>query len=412
MAIFNNFNVEKIRQDFPILNKKVNGKKLVYLDNAATTQKPIQVIEAVNNYYKEHNANIHRGVHQLSQEASELYEESHKKVAKFINAKSMEEIIFVRNATEAANLVSYAWASNLKEGDEIISTVMEHHANIVPWQFLKEKGIKLKFVDITDDGFLNLDDLNEKITKKTKLITLTHASNVVGTINPVKEIGKIAHDNNAKFMIDAAQSIPHMKVDVKNIDCDFMIFSGHKMMAPMGTGSLYAKKEILEEMHPFLGGGDMIREVKLEESTWNDLPWKFEAGTPDVGSAVGLSAAIDYITKIGLENIRKHEIKLTKYAIEEMQSNFKDIEIYGPKEAEKRTGLIAFNFKKIHPHDVGSILDAEFGVAIRTGHHCAQPLTERLKQSSTCRASFYIYNTEQEIDILIQGLKKVKEIFN
>ncbi|MEM2130958.1 MAG: cysteine desulfurase [Candidatus Woesearchaeota archaeon] len=405
--------VDNIRKDFPILNRKVNGKNLVYLDNAATTQKPIQVIEAVNNYYKEHNANIHRGVHQLSQEASELYEESHKKVAKFINAKSMEEIIFVRNATEAANLVSYAWASNLKEGDEILSTVMEHHANIVPWQFLKEKGIKINFVDITDDGFLNLDDLNEKITKKTKLITVTHASNVVGTINPVKEIGKIAHDNNAKFMIDAAQSVPHMKVDVKNIDCDFMIFSGHKMMAPMGSGSLYAKKEILDEMKPFLGGGDMIREVKLEKSTWNDLPWKFEAGTPDVGSAVGLSAAIDYINKIGLDNIRKHEIKLTKYALENLEENFKnEIEIYGPKEAEKRTGLIAFNLKKVHPHDVGSILDSEFGVAIRTGHHCAQPLTERLKQNSTNRASFYIYNKEEEIDIFIQGLKKVKQIFN
>lgn len=412
MKLFNKFNVNKIREDFPILNRKVNGKQLVYLDNAATTQKPIQVIEAMQNYYKEHNANIHRGVHQLSQEASELYEETHEKVKKFINAKSMEEIVLVRNATEASNLVSYAWASHeLKEGDEIISTIMEHHANIVPWQFLKEKGIKLKFVDITDDGFLDLENLNEKITKKTKLITTTHASNVIGTINPVKEIGKIAHDNNSKFMIDAAQSIPHIKVDVKDINPDFMIFSGHKMLAPMGTGVLYAKKEILEEMHPFLGGGDMIREVKLENSTWNDLPWKFEAGTPDVGGAIGLSAAIDYLNKIGMDNIRNHEIKLTKYALEKMQQDI-DLEIYGPKQAEKRTGLIAFNLKNTHPHDVGSILDSEFGIAIRTGHHCAQPLTERLKQNSTCRASFYIYNKEEEIDLLINGLKKIEQIFN
>jgi cysteine desulfurase / selenocysteine lyase len=406
------FDVNKIREDFPILKRKINGKDLVYLDNAATTQKPKQVLDAVQNYYTEHNANIHRGVHQLSQEASEMYDDAHKKVGKFLNAKNPElETIFVRNATEAMNLVAYGWAMHeLKPGDEIVSTVMEHHANIVPWQFLREQGIVVNFADINDDGTLNMEDLKKKITKKTKLVTCVHASNVVGTINDVKEIGKIAHDNDALFLADCAQSVPHMPVDVRKINCDFLAFSGHKMLAPMGSGALYAKKDILEKMHPFLGGGDMIREVKLEKTTWNDLPWKFEAGTPNVGGGVGLGAAVDYLNKLGIDNVRKHEKDILSYGLDKF-SEMKNIDIYGPKNPDIRGGLITFNMKGIHPHDVAGILDSEYGVAIRSGHHCAQPLTERLGQNSTCRASFYIYNKKEEIDVLMEGLKKVEQIF-
>jgi len=405
-------NVKKIQEDFPILQRKIHGKKLIYFDNAASTQKPRQVLDAMTRYYENHNANIHRGVHTLSEEASDMYDEAHKKVGKFINAKyPLEEIIFVRNATEAINLVMYGWAMhNLQEGDEILSTVMEHHADIVPWQLLKDKGIVLKFVDINDDGTLNMDDLKEKISNKIKLVTCVHSSNVVGTINDVKQIGKIAHKHGALFLVDAAQSVPHMHVDVRKIDADFLVFSGHKMLAPMGTGALYGKKAILEKMNPFLAGGDMIKEVKLQESKWNDLPWKFEAGTPDVGGAVGFGAAIDYLNKIGMKNIRQHEKELTKYALDKI-SEIKGIKIYGPIDPEIRGGLITFNLEGIHPHDVASLLDSEYGMAIRSGHHCAQPLTERLGTYATCRASFYIYNTKEEIDVLIEGLKKVKTIF-
>jgi cysteine desulfurase / selenocysteine lyase len=298
----------------------------------------------------------------------------------------------------------------LKPGDEILSTVMEHHANIVPWQFAREEGINVNFVDITDDGRLDVEDLKKKLTNKTKLVSCVHASNVVGTINDIKEIGKISHDNKSLFMVDAAQSVPHMPVDFRKINADFLIFSGHKMMAPMGTGALIAKKDILEKMHPFLGGGDMIREVKLDGSRWNDLPWKFEAGTPDVGGAAGFSAAVDYLNKLGMDNVRKHEKELLSYGLDKF-SELKDAVIYGPKDPEIRGGLITFNLKGIHPHDVAGILDSEFGVAIRSGQHCAQPLTERLGQVSTCRASFYIYNTKEEVDVMMDGLKKVKQIF-
>ena len=406
------YNVDKIRKDFPILNRKINGKKLIYFDNAATTQKPQQVLDAITNYYENHNANIHRGVHTLSEEASDMYDEAHKKVGKFINAKHpIGEIIFVRNATEAINLVMYGWARyKLQEGDEILSTVMEHHADIVPWQLLKNNGVVLKFVDINDDGTLNIDDLKQKISNKTKLVTCVHSSNVVGTINDVKQIGKIAHKHGALFLVDAAQSVPHMPVDVRKIDADFLVFSGHKMLAPMGSGALYGKKAILEKMHPFLAGGDMIKEVKLQESKWNELPWKFEAGTPNVGGGVGLAAAIDYLNKMGMKNIRKHEKELTKYALDRF-SELDGVTIYGPTNPDIRGGLITFNLEGIHPHDVASLLDSEYGMAIRSGHHCAQPLTERLGTYSTCRASFYIYNTKEEIDVLIEGLKKVKKIF-
>jgi cysteine desulfurase / selenocysteine lyase len=403
---------EKIRDDFPILNRMVQGKKLVYLDNAATTQKPTQVLSVLQEYYEKHNANIHRGVHQLSQEATDLYEESHKKVGKFVNARHpFEETVFVRNATEGANIVAYSWAMhNLKEGDEILSTVMEHHANIVPWQFLKEKGITVRYADITSGGLLDMEDLKSKISKKTKLVTCVHASNVVGTINDVKEIGKLAHDNGSLFMVDAAQSVPHMTVDSRAINSDFMIFSGHKMLAPTGTGALIAKKELLEKMHPFLGGGDMIKEVTLEGSTYSDLPFKFEAGTPDIGGGIAFGAAVDYLKKQGMDNVRKHESDLLKYGLKELE-NIDNIEMYGPSDPGKRSGLISFNLKGIHPHDVAGILDNEFGVAIRSGTHCAMPLTRRLGQTSTNRASFYIYNTKEEIDTLVEGIQKVKKIF-
>lgn len=403
-------NIKKIREDFPILKRKIKGKPLIYLDNAATTQKPIQVINAIKEYYEKYNANIHRAIHTLGEEATEKYEEVREKIRRFINAKSTKEIIFVRNATEAINLVMYSWAlNNLKRNDEIISTIMEHHSNIVPWQFLRDRiGIKLNFLDIDDQGFLRLDHLNKIISKKTKLIAITHASNVLGTINPIKEIVRIAHENGSLVLVDGAQSVPHMKVDVKELDCDFLVFSGHKMLGPMGIGVLYCKEEILESIQPFLYGGDMIKCVSLEKSEWNDLPLRFEAGTSNVEGAIGLGAAIDYLNKIGLENVREHDANLTKYALEKL-SNISDVEIYGPKNANKKTGLIAFNFNNVHPHDVSHILDDE-GIEIRSGHHCAMPLHKRLGIESSARISFYIYNTKEEIDKFIEALKNIKKI--
>jgi len=402
--------VEKIREDFPIFKRKVHGKPLIYFDNAATTQKPIQVINAIKEYYESYNANIHRAIHTLSEEATQKYEEAREKVRKFINARSDKEIIFVRNATEAINLVMYAWGlNNLKESDEIISTVMEHHSNIVPWQFLRDKvGLKLKFIDVNSQGFLKLDELENILSKNTKLITVTHASNVLGTINPIKEIGKIVHDNGSLILVDGAQSVPHMPIDVKKLDCDFLVFSGHKMLGPMGIGVLYCKEEILENIQPFLYGGDMIKYVTLEKSVWNDLPLKFEAGTSNVEGAIGLGAAIDYLNKIGMEDIRKHEIELTKYAIDKL-SNLPNLDIYGPKKAEERGGVIAFNVKNVHSHDVAQILD-EDGIAIRSGHHCAMPLHQKLGIESSARISFYLYNMKEEIDNFIEALGKISKV--
>jgi cysteine desulfurase/selenocysteine lyase len=402
--------VEKIREDFPIFKRKVHGKPLIYFDNAATTQKPIQVINAIKEYYESYNANIHRAIHTLSEEATQKYEEAREKVRKFINARSDKEIIFVRNATEAINLVMYAWGlNNLKESDEIISTVMEHHSNIVPWQFLRDKvGLKLKFIDVNSQGFLKLDELENILSKNTKLITVTHASNVLGTINPIKEIGKIAHDNGSLILVDGAQSVPHMPIDVKKLDCDFLVFSGHKMLGPMGIGVLYCKEEILENIQPFLYGGDMIKYVTLEKSVWNDLPLKFEAGTSNVEGAIGLGAAIDYLNKISMEDIRKHEIELTKYAIDKL-SNLPNLDIYGPKKAEERGGVIAFNVKNVHSHDVAQILD-EDGIAIRSGHHCAMPLHQKLGIESSARISFYLYNMKEEIDNFIEALGKISKV--
>ncbi|MAG16021.1 cysteine desulfurase [Candidatus Woesearchaeota archaeon] len=393
------------RKDFPILSRKVHGKKLVYLDNAATAQKPKQVIEAIKNYYENYNSNVHRAVHQLSAEATDAYDEAHEKTANFINAEE-EEVIFTKNTTESINIIANHFARTLRKNDEIVLTQMEHHSNIVPWlNTAKITGAKIKYAEINKDGELDLEQIKKLITNKTKIVALAHVSNVLGTINPVKEIAKVAHDKGALVLIDGAQSVPHMPVDVKELDCDFLAFSAHKMLGPTGIGVLYGKKELLENIEPFNFGGDMIKEVTFENASWNDLPWKFEAGTPNMAGAVGLSAAIDYLKKIGMEKIREHELELTKYAIKKL-SSIEGVEIYGPKQ---RVGVISFNLKNVHPHDVSSILDSE-GVAVRGGHHCAMPLMKLLGIQGSVRASFYFYNTKEEIDVFVKALAKVKKI--
>ncbi|MCS7123697.1 MAG: cysteine desulfurase [Candidatus Aenigmarchaeota archaeon] len=399
----------KIKKDFPILKRKINGKRLIYLDNAATTQKPIQVIKAIEDFYKKHNANILRSIHTLGEEATEMFEDSRKKIAKFINAKK-EEIIFVKNTTEAINLVAYSYGRKIKDGN-IVTTIMEHHSNFVPWQYLcKTKNLEFRVVDINEEYFLNNDELNSKIDRNTKVVAFTNASNVLGTINDVKEICKTAHENNAIAVVDAAQSVPHLKIDVKDIDCDFLAFSAHKMLGPTGVGILYGKREILEEMEPFLMGGEMIKEVSINETKWNDLPHKFEAGTPNIADVIGFGKAIEYLEKIGMKKIRKHDKKLTKYALEKLNND--KIIIYGPKDVEKRVGLVSFNIKNVHSHDVADMLDKKFGIAVRSGHACAMPLMSRLKISSIVRASFYIYNDEKDIDALKKALEKIIKIFN
>lgn len=402
--------VEKIRQDFSIFNQKIKGMPYIYLDNTATSQRPNQVINAMNEYYHTYNATVHRVVYELGEKATDAYERAREKVAKFINA-SPEEVIFVRNTTEAINLVAYSWGrANIKEGDKILLTVMEHHSNIIPWQLLaREKKAHLEFIDINDDGLLKIDDFEKFMNEEIKIMGLAHISNVLGTINPVKEMVNYAHKNGALVLVDAAQSVPHMPVDVHEIDCDFLAFSGHKMLGPTGIGVLYGKKELLEVMDPFLGGGEMIKEVHLREASWNELPWKFEAGTPNIAGAIGLGAAVDYLNNIGMKNVREHEKELTEYALDKMME-IKGISIYGPKNVELRGGVISFNLGDIHPHDLASILDNE-GIAIRAGHHCAQPLAERLNVVGTARASFYIYNTEWEIDYLVNALEKVRKVF-
>lgn len=402
-------NIKKIRKDFPILNRKIHGKKLVYLDSAATSQKPKQVIQAIKDFYERHNANIHRGVYALSEESSQMYEDAYEKVAKFINA-DMEEIVLVRNTNEAMNIVLYSWArNNLKRGDEIVTTIMEHHANIVPWQMLQERGVKLKFVDINDDGTLKMKEFDKLITNKTKLVAVVHVSNVVGTINPVEKIAKIAHDHDAKMLVDAAQSVPHMPINVKKMDCDFLSFSGHKMLAPTGTGALFAKRGILENMQPFMRGSAMIKEVYMHKATWNDLPWRFEAGTPNIADNIALGVAVDYLQKIGMKNVREHEMQLTKYALKRMRE-VRQLKIYGPLDANKRGGVIAFTLGDVHPHDLSTVLD-DFGIATRSGHHCCMPLHNRLGLVATTRASFYIYTTKEEIDYFIDSLNKASKVF-
>ena len=406
MAELHSINSEKIRKDFPILQRVVNGKPLVYLDSAATSQKPRQVIQAIREFYENHNANVHRAVHTLSQEATDLYDGAREKIAKFINA-DFSEIVFVKNATEAVNVVLYGWAiKNLKAGDEIISTVMEHHSNIVPWQSLQSRGVKLKFVDIDENGNLDIEQFEKLLSNKTKLVTFTHVSNVLGTINPVKQMVRMAHDHGALALVDGAQSVPHMPVDVRDIGCDFLVFSGHKMLGPTGTGCLYGKKEVLEEMDTFMLGSDMIKEVKLHETSFREAPWKFEPGTPDFAGAFALGIAVDYLRALGMKNVQQHEHEIVQYALKKL-SDIDKLQIYGPKD---RGGVISLNLGDIHSHDVSSLLDGD-GIAVRSGHHCAQPLMTRLGITAATRASFYIYNTKNEVDTLVNSLEKAKKVF-
>ncbi|HAM1588222.1 TPA: cysteine desulfurase [Listeria monocytogenes] len=403
--------IQKIRADFPILAQEINEKPLAYLDNAATSQKPKQVIEALTHYYEFDNSNVHRGVHTLAARATDAYESARGKVAKFIHAREVAEIIFTRGTTSAINLVvdSYAEA-NIEAGDEIVISYLEHHSNLIPWQQLaKRKGAVLKYIELEEDGTISVEQAKKTIGEKTKIVALAHVSNVLGTITPMKEIAAIAHQFGAVILVDGAQAVPHMEVDVVDLDADFYAFSGHKMMAPTGIGALYGKRELLDAMEPTEFGGEMIDFVELYDSTWKELPWKFEAGTPIIGGAIALGAAIDYLAEVGLANIHAHEQALASYAIEEM-SKIEGITIYGPKDASKRCGLVTFNLEGAHPHDIATILD-EDGIAIRAGHHCAQPLMKWLDVSSTARASFYIYNTKEEIDALIDGLKLTKEYF-
>ncbi|EFQ5576402.1 cysteine desulfurase [Listeria monocytogenes] len=403
--------IQKIRADFPILAQEINEKPLAYLDNAATSQKPKQVIEALTHYYEFDNANVHRGVHTLAARATDAYESARGKVAKFIHAREVAEIIFTRGTTSAINLVvdSYAEAT-IEADDEIVISYLEHHSNLIPWQQLaKRKGAVLKYIELEEDGTISVEQAKKTIGEKTKIVALAHVSNVLGTITPIKEIAAIAHQFGAVILVDGAQAVPHMEVDVVDLDADFYAFSGHKMMAPTGIGALYGKRELLDAMEPTEFGGEMIDFVELYDSTWKELPWKFEAGTPIIGGAIALGAAIDYLAEVGLANIHAHEQALASYAIEEM-SKIEGITIYGPKDASKRCGLVTFNLEGAHPHDIATILD-EDGIAIRAGHHCAQPLMKWLDVSSTARASFYIYNTKEEIDALIDGLKLTKEYF-
>ena len=404
------FDVEAIIKDFPILKETVNGKRLAYLDSTATSQKPQQVIDALEDYYKRYNSNVHRGVHTLGSLATDGYEGARETVRRFIHAPYFEEIIFTRGTTASINLVAHSYGdANVEAGDEIVVTQMEHHANIVPWQQLaKRKNATLKFIPMTDSGELTLEAVKETITDKTKIVAVAHVSNVLGTINDVKSIAQIAHEHGAIISVDGAQSVPHMKVDVQDLDVDFFSFSGHKMLGPTGIGALYGKRELLNQMEPIEFGGDMIDFVGLYESTWTDLPTKFEAGTPLIAQAIGLKAAIEYLENIGFDAIHAHEAEITAYAYEKM-SEIEGIDIYGP-DKDKRAGIITFNLKDVHPHDVATALDTE-GVAVRAGHHCAQPLMKWLNVSSTARASFYIYNTKEDVDQLVEGLKQTKEFF-
>ena len=404
-------NTNEIRKDFPILERETaSGARVVYLDSTATSQKPLAVIEAMNDFYRRSNANIHRGVHTLAEEATALYEGAREKIAKFINAASSRQIIYTRNTTESINLVVYTWArANLKAGDLVILTEMEHHSNLVPWHMLAaERGIELNFIPVTDDGLLDLDVYRRLLERNPKLVSFTHMSNVLGTINPARDIIRLAHDAGAVTLVDAAQSVPHLAVDVQSLDADFLAFSAHKMCGPTGIGVLYGKTSLLESMPPFLGGGDMIKEVKLRSFRPNTLPHKFEAGTPAIADAVGFGAAVDYLTGIGLDAISAHEHAITGYALERFEE-IPGVKVFGPS-ADKKGGVASFTLEGIHPHDVAQILDRD-GIAVRAGHHCAQPLHEKFGIPATSRASFYLYNTKDEVDLLVNGIYKVKEMF-
>jgi len=412
-ACCNMFDVERIREDFPILSRKIHGKPLVYLDNAATTQKPSQVIDSLVNYYENFNANVHRGVHSLSMEATDMFEQARVKVSDFINAETSETLIWTRNASESLNIVAHSWArTHIGEGDEILLTPMEHHSNLVPWQELARiKGANIRFIPMTEDGLLNLEDIESLINEKTRLVSVVHMSNALGTINPVKELGQMAHSVDAKFLVDGAQSVPHMPTDVQDMDCDFLAFSGHKMMGPTGIGGLYVKMDTLETMEPFMTGGEMVLEVTYEKASWADLPMKFEAGTPNIADAVALGAAVDYLENLGMDNVHQYEQELTSYALEKFSEvEALGIDLFGPRDTNNRGGILSFTTAEVHPHDLGTILD-RMGIAVRTGHHCAMPLIRSLGVAATARASFYIYNTIEEIDALIEGITEALRYF-
>ncbi len=404
-------NLEQIRKDFPILERETRpGVRVTYLDSTATSQKPVQVIEAMNDYYRRSNANIHRGVHTLAEEATSMYEGAREKIAKFINASSSREVIYTRNTTESINLVAYSWArANLKAGDLVILTEMEHHSNLVPWHMLQaERGIELEFISVTEDGLLDLETYKTLLSRRPKLVSFTHMSNVLGTINPAAEIIRLAHEAGAIALVDGAQSVPHLQVDVQALDADFYAFSAHKMCGPTGIGALYGKTSLLEAMPPFLGGGDMIKEVKLRSFRANTLPHKFEAGTPAIAEAIGFGAAVDYLSAIGMDEIAAHEHEITEYALDRLEE-IPGVKLFGPS-ADKKGGVASFTLEGIHPHDVAQILDRD-GIAVRAGHHCAQPLHEKFGIPATSRASFYLYSTKEEVDLLVNGIYKVKEMF-
>jgi cysteine desulfurase / selenocysteine lyase len=404
------FDIEKTKKDFPILDQKMNGQRLVYLDNAATTQKPKKVIDTISEFYEKYNANTHRGIYQLSEKATFLYEEAREKVRAFIGAEKTEEVIFTRGTTESINLVAYSWGrKNIEKGDEILLTAMEHHSNIVPWQLLaKEKGAILKFIPVNKSGELIIEDIDQYFTKRTKLLALIHVSNALGVVNPVKQIIAKAHTKNVPVLLDGAQSVPHMPVNVQDLDCDFFAFSGHKMLGPTGIGALYVREDILEEMPPFLSGGSMIREVTMEDTQFEDLPIKFEAGTMPIAQVIGLGAAIDYLNSIGMEEIWKHEQEIVNYALDKVRA-IDGVTVYGPEEKVERSGVVSFAIDGVHPHDTASILD-EAGVAIRAGHHCTQPLLRAIGTETTARASFYIYNDKKDVDQLVEAINKAIKI--
>ena len=405
--------VIKIREDFPVLSKKVyDGQQLVWLDSAATSQKPRLVIQSIVDYYEGYNANVHRGVHALSVESTAAFEDARQKVGNLINAESSECIIWTRNATESINLVANTWAlENIKAGDEILVTAMEHHSNLVPWQKVaRDKGATLRIIPLAKDHTLDLSEIDSLINQRTKLVAMVHKSNSIGTVNPVKELAAKARAVGAAVLVDGAQSVPHMPVDVADIDCDFFAFSGHKMLGPTGIGVLYVKHDVLERMQPFMRGGDMVLEVTYEDASWNDLPWRFEAGTPNIAGAIGLGAAVDYLNNIGMENIRDHDIELTRHALDSFKELEEELEIYGPADPALRAGVVSFHHPDVHPHDLGTVLDRR-GIAIRSGHHCTMPLVRSLGVPATSRASFYLYNTFEEIDALVDGMKEALRYF-
>lgn len=411
MAALTQFDVATIRREFPILQQEVNGKPLAFLDSGASSQKPRQVIDCLEDYYRRYNANVHRGVYKFSEEATFAYERARGKVARFVGAASPREIVFTRNTTEAINLVAYAWGgANLRPGDRILLTIMEHHSNIVPWQMLAQRsGAQLDYLRIDGEGRLALDDLETKLTERTKIVAVTQQSNVLGTINPIRLLADRAHAVGAKLLVDGAQSVPHMPVDVKELGCDFLAFSGHKMCGPTGVGALWARREILESMPPFLGGGSMIKVVELDQSTYADVPTRFEAGTPAIGEAIALGEAVDFLSNIGMEAIFRHEQELLGYALDRLAS-VDGLTIYGPQSTHERGGAVSFTLDGVHPHDVASILDGE-GIAVRAGHHCTQPLHRHLDAPATARASFYIYNLPEEVDRLALALEKARRLF-